>query len=40
MTWKLKVRGLVFGLGLLGALAMASGASFGPGIFRWIDWLF
>jgi hypothetical protein len=40
MTWKLKVRGLVFGLGVLGALAMASGASFGIGIFRWIDWLF
>jgi hypothetical protein len=39
MTWQLKVRGLLFGLGVLGALSMATGASW-LGIFRWVDFLF
>jgi hypothetical protein len=38
MTWQLKVRSLVFGLGVLGALSLATGADFW--IFRWVDRLF
>ncbi len=33
MTWQLRVRGLVFGIGVLGALSLATGA-------QWVDWLF
>lgn len=32
MTWQLKVRGLLFGLAVLGALSLASGA-------MWVDWI-
>jgi hypothetical protein len=38
MTWQLKVRGLVFGLAVLGTLAMASGADFW--LLKWVDSLF
>ena len=40
MTWQLKVRGLLFGLGVLGALSMATGAMWVDYIFRWVDLLF
>ena len=33
MTWQLKVRGLIFGFAVLGAVSLASGA-------QWVDWLF
>jgi hypothetical protein len=39
MTWQIKVRGLLFGLGVLGALSVAAGASW-LSIFRWVDFLF
>jgi hypothetical protein len=40
MTWQLKVRGLVFGLAVLGALSLASGAMWVDEISKWVDSLF
>ncbi len=37
MTWQLKVRGLIFGVGVLGALSLATGAQWVDWIFQWVD---
>jgi len=40
MTWQLKVRALVFGLAVMGALSLASGAMWVDAISIWVDGLF
>jgi hypothetical protein len=37
MTWRVRVRGLVIGFGILVALALASGADF-TDAFSWLSW--
>lgn len=37
MTWQLKVRGLIFGVGVLGALSLATGAQWVDSVFQWVD---
>jgi hypothetical protein len=36
MTWRIKVQGVAFALGVVGALAVSSGANWVEWIFRWL----
>jgi hypothetical protein len=40
MTWRLKVRGLIFASGMLAALSLASGAQWVDWVNQWVDRLF